>query len=162
MLCGLCSTLLSGGLLLVFGRITANHFIINNMLGTCFCHTQLFYISRWQWNLSKYWYIINNVSITVCSREHRCCSISYTSFWTFICQTILMCNKGNYTSNKTGSSWKVPDYFSWLNSAIIILVHFWVKFNSEISNQTTGSVTLLQSFWDGNPLKTLSQKSLGV
>lgn len=45
-----------------------------------------------------------NVSITVHSRVHQYCSVNYNSFWTFICQTILLCNKDIYMNNKMGNS----------------------------------------------------------
>jgi len=66
--------------------------------------------------------LFHNVSVTLCIRVHRYCTISYTSFWTFICQTILLCNKDNYMNNKTGKSQKNT------SAGLVVKKTYWYTF----------------------------------
>lgn len=57
-LCGLCSTFLSGRMLLVSKTVKANNVIVITYWEPVSVIHSSFYISRWQWNFSECWYII--------------------------------------------------------------------------------------------------------
>lgn len=126
-LSGLGSTFLSGSLLLVSKSVKENNYY------DIHCS---FYISRWQWNFSKCWHIINTctsdgrangyllgtckldlfyVNITICS---SIVASVVPVLGLFICQ-MLSCNKNKYMSNKMEKSWT----FHTISADLVVLVH---------------------------------------